>query len=97
MFCRVMFFLSLFLQFDVQVFESAIEKISKPDPKAYTTVLERLNVEATDAVFLDDIGRNCKAASQLGIRAIKVGVMGWNVKSLYFVDEATKLINTVIV
>jgi putative hydrolase of the HAD superfamily len=56
------------------VVESAKEGIRKPDPKAFELVLSRLELAPEEVVFLDDIGRNCKAASELGIHAIKVSL-----------------------
>ena len=59
-------------RFDVFV-ESAREGIHKPDPAIFARTLERLGVEAGDAAFLDDVGRNLKAARVLGFGAtIKV-------------------------
>ena len=57
--------------FDVFV-ESAVEGVHKPDPAIYRLALDRLGVGATEAVFLDDIGRNLKAARALGMTTIKV-------------------------
>ena len=56
--------------FDVFV-ESVVEGFNKPDRRIYQITLERLGVDASQAVFLDDIGRNCKAAAALGMTAIK--------------------------
>ena len=36
--------------------ESAVEGVRKPDKRIYQVVLSRLNVNATDCIFLDDIG-----------------------------------------
>ena len=44
----------------------------KPDPRIYEMMCERLQVEPAACVYLDDLGVNCKPASQLGMRAIKV-------------------------
>ncbi len=57
--------------FDVVV-ESAVEGLRKPDPRIYALALERLEVAAHEAVFLDDIGRNLKPARALGMHTIKV-------------------------
>jgi len=57
--------------FDVVV-ESAVEGLRKPDPRIYALALERLGVTASEAVFLDDIGRNLKPARAMGMRTIKV-------------------------
>lgn len=56
--------------FDVFV-ASATEGVNKPDPRIYRLMLERLDTPAAETVFLDDIGRNCKAAAELGMHAIK--------------------------
>ena len=57
--------------FDVIV-ESAVEGMRKPDPRIYALTCERLGVDPTDAVFLDDIGANLKPARAMGITTIKV-------------------------
>ncbi len=57
--------------FDVYV-ESAVEGVRKPDPRIYQIALERLGVEAQQAIFLDDIGQNLKSAKALGLTTIKV-------------------------
>jgi epoxide hydrolase-like predicted phosphatase len=57
--------------FDVFV-ESAVEGVRKPDPRIYQIALERLGVEAQQAIFLDDIGQNLKSAKALGLTTIKV-------------------------
>ncbi|XP_068937520.1 acyl-CoA dehydrogenase family member 10 isoform X2 [Petaurus breviceps papuanus] len=58
-------------QFDVVV-ESCLEGICKPDPRIYKMCLQRLQVEPSESIFLDDLGHNLKAAAQLGIHTIKV-------------------------
>uniref|UniRef100_A0A7N4PJ16 Acyl-CoA dehydrogenase family member 10 n=1 Tax=Sarcophilus harrisii TaxID=9305 RepID=A0A7N4PJ16_SARHA len=58
-------------QFDVVV-ESCLEGICKPDPRIYKICLQRLQVEPTESIFLDDLAHNLKAAAQLGIHTIKV-------------------------
>ena len=57
--------------FDVIV-ESAVEGLRKPDPRIYTLALARLNVLASETVFLDDLGMNLKPARAMGMRTIKV-------------------------
>lgn len=57
--------------FDVVV-ESAVVGLRKPDPRVYELVCDRLGVAPTEAVFLDDLGVNCKAARALGMATIKV-------------------------
>jgi putative hydrolase of the HAD superfamily len=58
-------------RFDVVV-ESAVEGLRKPDPRIYELVCERLAVEPTETVFLDDLGVNLKPARALGMTTIKV-------------------------
>jgi putative hydrolase of the HAD superfamily len=57
--------------FDVIV-ESAVEGMRKPDPRIYALTCERLGVEPSETVFLDDIGANLKPARAMGITTIKV-------------------------
>jgi putative hydrolase of the HAD superfamily len=59
------------LTFDVVV-ESAREGLRKPDPRIYALVLARLDVLASEAVFLDDLGINLKPARSMGMTTIKV-------------------------
>ena len=47
-------------------------KVTKPDPRIYELVCERLEISPSEAVFLDDIGRNLKSARALGMQTIKV-------------------------
>ena len=44
----------------------------KPDPRIYQTMIEALGVEASECIYLDDLGINCKPAAALGMHAIKV-------------------------
>ncbi|XP_018413825.1 PREDICTED: acyl-CoA dehydrogenase family member 10 isoform X1 [Nanorana parkeri] len=57
--------------FDVIV-ESCLEGVCKPDPRIYQLCAERLSVQPAEAIFLDDIGQNLKAAAKLGFTTIKV-------------------------
>jgi putative hydrolase of the HAD superfamily len=57
--------------FDVFVESSALG-LRKPDPRIYRYTCAQLAVEPGEAVFLDDIGRNLKAARALGMTTIKV-------------------------
>jgi putative hydrolase of the HAD superfamily len=57
--------------FDVFV-ESSKLGLRKPDPRIYQHTCEALGVTPRDAIFLDDIGRNLKAARELGMTTIKV-------------------------
>jgi len=62
---------SLGEHFDVVV-ESAVVGLRKPDPRIYELACRRLEVTAAESIFLDDIGRNLKAARELGMKTIKV-------------------------
>jgi epoxide hydrolase-like predicted phosphatase len=57
--------------FDVFV-ESSKVGLRKPDPRIYAHACEALAIAPREAVFLDDIGRNLKAARALGMTTIKV-------------------------
>jgi epoxide hydrolase-like predicted phosphatase len=57
--------------FDVFI-ESAAVGIRKPDRRIYQLACEQLAVEPRDAIFLDDIGSNLKAARALGMTTLKV-------------------------
>ena len=56
--------------FDVVV-ESAVEKVRKPDPAVYRLACDRLGVDPSRCIFVDDIGRNLKPAQAMGMRTIK--------------------------
>ncbi|XP_045056966.1 acyl-CoA dehydrogenase family member 10 isoform X3 [Desmodus rotundus] len=58
-------------QFDVVV-ESCLEGVCKPDPRIYKLCLERLGLQPSESIFLDDLGQNVKAAASLGMHTIKV-------------------------
>lgn len=54
------------------VIESSKARVRKPDPRIYLMMCEKLGVEPSECIYLDDLGINCKPASQLGMHAIKV-------------------------
>lgn len=54
------------------VIESSKAGVRKPDPRIYLMMCEKLGVEPDECIYLDDLGINCKPASQLGMYAIKV-------------------------
>ncbi|CAN5535253.1 HAD-IA family hydrolase [soil metagenome] len=58
--------------FDVIV-ESSSAGCRKPEPSFYEIALEQLGVDASQVVFLDDLGINLKPARALGMTTIKVG------------------------
>ncbi len=53
--------------------ESCKVGMRKPDPAIYELVCERLALRPSEAIFLDDIGGNLKAAKALGMSTVKVG------------------------
>jgi len=57
--------------FDVIV-ESSVVGLRKPDPRIYWHACDAVGVAPSEAIFLDDIGRNLKAARELGMTTIKV-------------------------
>lgn len=54
------------------VIESSKAGVRKPDPRIYQMMCEALGAEPSACIYLDDLGINCKPASQLGMHAIKV-------------------------
>jgi putative hydrolase of the HAD superfamily len=52
--------------------ESAVTGVRKPDPRIFEMACSALAVRPTEAIFLDDIGMNCKAGRQFGFTTIKV-------------------------
>ena len=57
--------------FDLVV-ESSVEGVRKPNPEIYRIACDRLGVDCTKAIFLDDLGINLKPAKALGMQTIKV-------------------------
>jgi putative hydrolase of the HAD superfamily len=57
--------------FDVVV-ESSQVGVRKPDPRFYEIACTQLEIEPSEAVFLDDLGINLKPARALGMTTIKV-------------------------
>jgi putative hydrolase of the HAD superfamily len=55
-----------------QVIESSKVGVRKPEPAIYRMMCEALGVAPQACLYLDDLGINCKAAAQLGMKAIKV-------------------------
>ena len=54
------------------VIESAKIGLRKPDPRIYQMMVEALNVEPKNCVYLDDLGVNLKPAREMGMTTIKV-------------------------
>ena len=67
--------------FDLVV-ESSVEGIRKPDPRIYEIACERLGISPADAIYLDDLGINCKPARALGMHTIKVIEEGQAIEEL---------------
>lgn len=49
---------------------SSREGVIKPNPKIFEHTLEKLGVKPEEAIFIDDISRNCDAAKAVGMQAI---------------------------
>ncbi len=54
------------------VTESSLVGIRKPEPEFYRRALDALGIDASEAVFLDDLGINLKPARAMGMTTIKV-------------------------
>jgi len=59
-----------FLSWFEGVLVSGAEKMKKPDPKFYQLMLDRFDIEPSQAIFTDDNLRNVKAARAMGIQTI---------------------------
>ncbi len=57
--------------FDVVV-ESSVAGCRKPERRFYEIALEQAGLDASEVVFLDDLGVNLKPARELGMTTIKV-------------------------
>ena len=55
-----------------EIIESSVVGVRKPEPRFYEIACERLGVEPTECVFLDDLGINLKPARAMGMQTIKV-------------------------
>jgi putative hydrolase of the HAD superfamily len=64
------------VQHILQLFDLVIESskvgVRKPEPAFYQMALDALNIEAPQAVYLDDLGVNLKPARAMGMTTIKV-------------------------
>ncbi len=56
--------------FDVSVFSYEVG-LAKPNPAIYRLILERVGVDADEAIFLDDNKDNIESAAKMGIHAIR--------------------------
>ena len=50
---------------------SAEVGLHKPQPEIYRLAAERLEVEPTDCVFVDDLKENCEGAEAVGMTAVR--------------------------
>ncbi|KAI8367512.1 HAD-like domain-containing protein [Radiomyces spectabilis] len=62
---------SLRSQFDYFI-ESRLVGLRKPDPKFFSYACDLIGVAPNEAIFLDDIGMNLRAAKKLGMTTIQV-------------------------
>ena len=52
------------------IFISAELKLAKPDPEIYQLVINRLNQDPSELVFIDDFIENIEAAREVGLNAV---------------------------
>ncbi|MEM9465052.1 MAG: HAD-IA family hydrolase [Actinomycetota bacterium] len=55
-----------------EIVESSVVGVRKPEPRFYEIACQRLGVEPSECVFLDDLGINLKPAKAMGMQTIKV-------------------------
>ena len=55
------------------VVESSKVGMRKPDPRIYRVTCDKLGVDPSEVVYLDDLGVNLKPARNMGMKTIKVG------------------------
>lgn len=60
---------NIYSRFD-RVFKSYVEKVKKPDKKAYMNVLDKIEAKAQECVFIDDLEDNVRAAEKIGMKGI---------------------------
>jgi len=53
----------------VAIFSAEVH-LAKPDPRIYQLVLDKLGVQAGEAIFIDDFPENIDAANALGIHGV---------------------------
>src|SRR6202166_1633357 len=54
------------------IIESAKIGLRKPDPQIYRLMIEQLDVDPKNCIYLDDLGVNLKPAREMGMTTIKV-------------------------
>jgi len=67
------------------IIESSQIGIRKPEPRFYEIACEKLEIEPSEAVFLDDLGVNLKPARAMGMTTIKVADPNQAIKDLEIV------------
>jgi putative hydrolase of the HAD superfamily len=68
---RSLYIAEVMVLFD-HVIESAKIGLRKPDPRIYRMMVEALQVDPNNCVYLDDLGVNLKPAREMGMTTIKV-------------------------
>ncbi|MDA9506398.1 HAD family hydrolase [Bradyrhizobium sp. CCBAU 11386] len=68
---RSLYIAEVMVLFD-HVIESAKIGLRKPDPRIYKMMVETLEVDPRNCVYLDDLGVNLKPAREMGMTTIKV-------------------------
>src|SRR5829696_4612564 len=68
---RTLYVAEVMVLFD-HVIESAKIGLRKPDPRIYRMMVETLQVDPKNCVYLDDLGVNLKPAREMGMTTIKV-------------------------
>lgn len=59
------------------VIESSKAGVSKPDPRIYQMMLQELDVNPEEAIYVDDLGVNLKPAVAMGMDVVKVPFEGY--------------------
>lgn len=52
------------------VVDSAFVNCRKPEPEIYEITLDRLGLQPSDCIFVDDLEVNCQSAAALGLHAV---------------------------
>ena len=68
---RMLYIAEVMALFD-HVIQSAKSGLRKPDPRIYQMMVETLEVDPKNCVYLDDLGVNLKPAREMGMTTIKV-------------------------
>ncbi|HMQ49149.1 MAG TPA: HAD family phosphatase [Saprospiraceae bacterium] len=59
-----------FLHYFEGIVVSGVERLIKPDPRIYELLIQRYEVQAHRAIFIDDNFKNAKGAEAVGLHAI---------------------------